>query len=270
MQQVTDNVFVETGFQGSNNTFVVTAEGVVLIDTPQMPGDAVTLRKEIAKRGTVKYIIDTEPHGDHFTGNFFFDGTVVAHDGVRDAILASSADELKQRMKEMSPDGPQMPDDFYFKPPAVTFSQKLTLYLGNHTFELTNLPGHSPYQAAVYIPEEKVVCTSDNVVNGVQPFLHQSVPYEWLESLKRYREMDAEIVVPGHGEVCDLSVIPQMSTTIQAWIDAAREALEKGMSLEEAQEDTALLERHGIKVGNDPMSKRVVGISMTRLFEVLK
>jgi hypothetical protein len=32
MQQLSANVFVETGFKGSNNTFVVTAEGVVMID----------------------------------------------------------------------------------------------------------------------------------------------------------------------------------------------------------------------------------------------
>ena len=149
MQKITDNVYVETGFGGSNNTFVVTGEGIVMIDTPQSPDDALKWRDEIARHGSVKYIINSEPHGDHFTGNFFFEGMVVAPDGVRKAILASDANQLSQQMKQMAPDATLIPDDFYYKPPVITFSQKLTLHLGDHTFELTNLPGHTPYQTAV-------------------------------------------------------------------------------------------------------------------------
>ena len=37
MQKITSNVYAETGFTGCNPGFVVTKEGVVLIDTPQMP-----------------------------------------------------------------------------------------------------------------------------------------------------------------------------------------------------------------------------------------
>ncbi len=270
MQKVTDNVYVETGFGGSNNTFVVTGEGIVMIDTPQSPDDAAKWQEEIAKHGTVKYIINSEPHGDHFTGNYFFEGTVVGHEGVRKAVLAADPDQLRQQMKQMAPDAAPIPDDFCYRPPEITFSQKLSLHLGNHTFELTNLPGHTPYQTAVYIPEEKVVCTSDNVVNNVQPFLHQAVPYDWLESLKRYQEYDANYLVPGHGEVCTPDYLPEMSKMVQAWIDAAKEAIEKGMTVEQVQEDTSLLEKHGISVGNEPFARRVVGISMTRLLEVLK
>jgi cyclase len=270
MQKVTDNVYVETGFQGSNNTFVVTTEGVVMIDTPQMPADAIKWRDEIARHGKVRYVINSEPHADHFTGNHFFEGTVVAHDGVREAVLASSVEQLIKQTKETAPDNLPLLEGFTFRPPTITFSQRLTLHLGNHTFELINLPGHSPYQIAVFIPEEKVACTSDNVVYKVQPFLHQALPYEWLESLKRIQELDADILVPGHGEVCDRSYIPEMSATIQAWIDAAKEAIDMGMSLEEAVEDKALLEKHSIPVGPEPMGQMVVRMSMTRLFEVLK
>jgi len=37
MQKITSNVYAETGFTGYNPGFVVTKEGVVMIDTPQMP-----------------------------------------------------------------------------------------------------------------------------------------------------------------------------------------------------------------------------------------
>ncbi len=69
-----------------------------MIDTPKMPTDAIRWRDEIAKHGLVRYLINTKPHGDHFTGNYFFEGTVVAHGGTREAILAASVEQLKSAL----------------------------------------------------------------------------------------------------------------------------------------------------------------------------
>ncbi len=270
MQRITENVYVETGFRGCNTSFVVTKEGVVMIDTPQVPAEAIKWRDEIAKHGRVRYLINTEPHGDHITGNYFFEGTVVAHEGTREEILASSVEQLKEMTRQMAPDSLHLLEGYRYRPPTITLSQRLTLYLGNHTFRLIHLPGHSPYEVAVFVPEEKVVFTGDNVVYKTQPFLRQAVPYKWLDSLKRLQKLDADFVVPGHGKVCDRSYLPEMSALIQAWIDAATTAIKQGMSLEEAQENTALLQRFGIKLVTEPMAKMIPRMNLARLYEVLK
>jgi len=49
MKKITNNIYVETGFRGCNPGFVVTKEGVVMIDAPQIPTDALKWRDEIAK-----------------------------------------------------------------------------------------------------------------------------------------------------------------------------------------------------------------------------
>ena len=41
---VTPNVFTKTKLRGSNPSFVVTSDGVVAIDTPQLPTRAVAMR----------------------------------------------------------------------------------------------------------------------------------------------------------------------------------------------------------------------------------
>jgi cyclase len=74
MQQVRPNAYAETEKRGCNFGFVTTTEGVVMIDTPQLPRDAIAWRETVAAHGPVRYIINTEPHGDHVTGNFFFRG----------------------------------------------------------------------------------------------------------------------------------------------------------------------------------------------------
>jgi len=270
MQKVTENVYVETEYAGCNCGFVITSEGVVMIDTPQFPKDAVKWRDEIARHGKLIYLINSEPHGDHITGNYFFGGIGVAHEGIRDIILASSVDQLKERMKQMSPESVNLLKGYYFRAPTITFSKNLTLYVGKHTFKLINLPGHTPYQTAIYVPEEKVIFTSDNVVNSTQPFMFAALPYDWLESLKRMQELDADWLVPGHGEVCKKDYLKQMSKNVQTWIDAANDAMGRGLSLEDAIKDASLLAKHSIKLGTDDMAHCSASMNLTRLYEVLK
>lgn len=270
MHKITDNVYAETEFRGCNPGFIITGEGVVMIDTPQMPQDALMWRDEIAKHGPVRYIINTEPHGDHFTGNYFFEGTVVAHEGTREAILASSAEQFKENIRQTEPESLALVKDFSYRPPTITLSERLTLYAGDHTFQLIHLPGHTAYQIAVFIPEERVVFTSDNVFYKVQAFLHQAIPDQWLESLKRLEELEADVLVPGHGNLCDRSYLPEMRDFIQAWIDAVAAAIDQGMSLEEAQDKVSLLDRYPVGAGMEAMAQMIQRMNVERVYQWLK
>lgn len=169
MKKITDNVYVESVISVCNSSFVVTKEGVVVIDTPMVPANAKKWAKEAEKYGPIRYVINTEPHGDHTTGNCYFGGTLIAHEGTRDAILASKVDNIKGMIQMNSP-GAELDKDFRFRPPDITLSERLTFYLGDHTFHLTAMPGHSPHQLAVHVPEERVVFTSDNVSRGMGSF----------------------------------------------------------------------------------------------------
>lgn len=271
MEQVSSNVYAETSFRGCNPGFVVTREGVVMIDTPQMPADAIGWRDEIAKHGMVRYLINSEPHGDHFTGNYFFEGTVIAHEGTREAIMTSSAnvEQARERMKQATPELSSQLAEFCYRPPTITLSDRMTLYVGDHTFQLINMPGHTPYQVAVFIPEEKVVFTSDNVFCRVQTFLQQAVPYEWLESLNRLEQLEVDKLVPGHGAVCDRGYIPEMRRIIQSWIDVVKKAIADGLTVEEAQEKITGVDPYAVEGGIEGMAQMLPRINIARLYQVL-
>lgn len=270
MKKIAKNVYAETEFRGCNCGFVVTSEGVVMIDTPQMPTDAVKWRDFIAKYGTIRYLINTEPHGDHYSGNYFFKGTVVAHEGTRQAILASSAAQSIERMKQTSPADYALMKRFKYRAPTITFNNEMTLHVGDHTFKLFNIPGHTPYQIAVFIPEEKVVFTSDDVFCRVQPWLQQAVPFEWLESLNRLETLNAKVLVPGHGDICDPTYLPEMRRNIQAWIDVVADAIKQGWSLAEAQEKITAPVKYPMLPGSEAMEQMVKRMNISRLYEVLK
>ncbi len=265
MQRITDKVLVHYGTRGANIGIIKTDEGLIMIETPMVPEDAYKLRSEIAEIGKIKYIINTEPHQDHFTGNFYFEGAVIAHEGTREAILAASTDQFKSMLQMSAPDA-VLEKDYYFRPPTITFSQRLTLNMGKLTIKMINLPGHTPSETAVFIPEEKIIFTGDNVVRGSMPFLHQAVPFAWLDSLKQIESLDVDYIVPGHGEVCDKSCLTEMSSGITAWIEVVQDAVNKGWTLEESLSRISMLERYA---GEKQRMAFVQKINIENLYKVL-
>jgi cyclase len=268
MQKVTDNVYVEGELSVCNTSIVVTKEGVVVIDTPMVPANAKKVAAEIARFGPVRYVINSEPHTDHIAGNCYFGGTVVAHEGTRQAILALKAEDLKGMLQFAAPGSPSPDKDFRFRPPEITLSERLTLYLGDHTFHLTNMPGHSPHQVAVYVPEERVVFTSDNIIVGL-PFFRQALPDKWLQTLKELEKLDVNVVVPGHGSVCKKSYIKEMYKIVKTWIDTVAAAVARGMSSEEVQDKVTMYEQFP-QLPHDERTVGVIRMNVARIYETLK
>src|SRR5215470_14517219 len=121
MKQLTSNVLAETELRGSNHGLVTTSDGIVMIDGPYKPSDALRLRAEIERLGRLRYIINTEPHGDHWTANAFFDVPVIAHEGVRSRILGTNLPEHVARVASFGPEEPDLLKDYEPNVPIITF-----------------------------------------------------------------------------------------------------------------------------------------------------
>jgi len=270
VQQITSNVFAETQVRGCNHGFVTTSDGVVMIDSPQKPTDALKWKAEIEKHGELKYIINTEPHGDHWTGNAYFDAPVVAHEGVRTRILETNLAEHLARVGSMGPDEPKLLEGYTPNVPIVTFKNGMTLHVGDHTFEMIHMPGHTLYQAAILIKEEGVVFTSDNIFHKVQTYIQEANPNQWLNALNSLRYLDEEIFIPGHGALCDKSYLDEQGTYIMEWVDYVRDAVERGMRKDEAIEDlTDMTDRYPMDVGQDGTSPRVMKMNVANLYDFI-
>jgi cyclase len=133
-----------------------------------------------------------------------------------------------------------------------------------------HLPGHTPYQLAVYVPEEKVIFTADNITYKFPVYLQQSEPFEWIESLKKLAKLDAEVIVPGHGEICTPAYIPEMIDRVREWIDAVDVFVKKGMNLEETEKNFTFRDRYPMQPGREDREPMLRKANITRLYEVLK
>jgi glyoxylase-like metal-dependent hydrolase (beta-lactamase superfamily II) len=144
MERVTPNVYVDIECIGCNPGFLVTREGVVMIDTPFLPTDCVRWREEIARHGPLLYLINTEHHRDHILGNFFFKTPVISQEGslppFEETALGSPDAEtyvglpIRQVVERMDPKGLPLIRDYKPRPPTLTFSKKMTLHLALGVF----------------------------------------------------------------------------------------------------------------------------------------
>jgi cyclase len=232
--QLTKNVYVCTEFQGANVGYVTTEEGIVMIESPFKPSDAIKWRKEIESKGTIKYLINTEPHDDHITGDFFFNVPVIAQDKAGEVMVNADVKRMIQTVSVIDPGSEALVKGYEVRTPSITFGEEMSLYLGKHTFKLVHLPGHTLGELSVYIPEERVVFTGDNITYKMQGFLHEIEIPGWLNSLKRIGEFDVDHIVPGHGGVCDKTYLPVQARFIEASIATIKDAIKKGWTRQEA------------------------------------
>lgn len=270
MQQLTPNVFVETRVRGCNFGFVTTSDGIVMIDSPHKPSVALKLKAEIDNQGELRYIINTEPHGDHWTGNAFFDAPVIGHEGVRTRILNTNLEEHVARVASFGPEEPALLIGYAPNPPVITFKNGMTLHVGDHTFQMIHMPGHTLYQAAVLIKEEGVVFTSDNIFHKVQTWLHEANPDLWLVALESLRKLDEEVFVPGHGAVCGKDYLDEQGSFILEWKEYVKAAVDRGMTKDEAVANlTRMTDRYPMDVEQDGMAPMVMRINVANLYDYL-
>jgi len=265
MENVTPNVFTETKLRGCNPSFVTTSDGVVVIDTPQLPTKAVEMRRLAESHGPIRYLINTEHHVDHIFGNYYFKGagTVVNHRGLyeRFMVVYPELDPFAYAYEALPTpagkgtdlDDPQgvalWPDrDEYYRDPnkgTIVFTGDLTLRVGGHTFNLLHTPGHTPGQLAVHLPEERVVFTGDTIFSGCQTWLMTSDVQQWLEALERIGTLDVDWIVPGHGPIVTKRYLDVQRSVLMEWKTAVAVAIAKGWTREETVAQVTFKDRFG-------------------------
>jgi cyclase len=281
VEQVTSNVFTETGLRGCNPSFVTTSDGVVVVDTPQLPSFAVQMRREAEQHGEIRYLINTEHHVDHIFGNYYFKGAglVVHHQGVYDNFMLATPDldPFAYALEAIPTDDPEgaalLPErDEYYRDPNkghLVFTGNLTLRLGGHTFEVIHTPGHTPGQVVVHIPEERVVFTGDTIFSECQTWLMTSDLSQWLTALETIRGLDVDHIVPGHGPVTNKSYLDTQRSVLMEWESAVAVAIAKGWTREETIERVHFRDRYPVDIGQGYMMDHIQTLNAAALYDRL-
>jgi glyoxylase-like metal-dependent hydrolase (beta-lactamase superfamily II) len=206
IRQVAPGAYAVIGEQGNANAgFILTREGVVVIDSQINPRAAEAMLRAIRKLTIrpILYLINTHAHGDHTFANHVIRPTrgIVAHARTK-AILASRGREMLKDYSRFV--GAEAAKGAAVTLPTITFTDQMTLPIGDRTIVVRYLGiGHTVGDAIVWLPDERVVFTGDLVYVNRLPWLGEGETREWLKALGRLKALPFEQVVPGHGPVGD-------------------------------------------------------------------
>jgi cyclase len=279
LERVTPNIYTTTRLRGCNPSFVTTSDGVVVIDTPQLPTRAVAMRAEAESHGPIRYLINTEHHVDHIFGNYWFKGApVVEHQGLYDnfMVVTPDLDPYLYALEAVPTDDPDaasiVPDrDTYYASPnkgTIVFTGNLTLRVGDHTFNLIHTPGHTPGQLAVHVPEERAVFTGDTIFNGCQTWLMTSNVDQWLEALERIRQLDVDHLIPGHGPVTTIKYVDTQRQVLLEWKAAVAEAVARGWTRDETISRVRFDDKFGpVDIGQGYMMDHIQNLNAASLWD---
>jgi cyclase len=193
---------------------------------------------------------------------------VVAHAGVRTRILGTDLASHVSRVASFGPEEPKLLEGYRPNAPVLTFESEMRVHVGDHTFRLVHMPGHTAYQAAVIVEEEGVVFTSDNIFCKVHTWLQEADPDLWLQALESLRGLREDTFVPGHGPVCDKRYLDEQGAFIREWVDYIRRAVDRGLAKDKAvAELTAMTDRYPMDVGQDGMAPMVMKMNVANLYD---
>ncbi len=268
MKQVTKNCYVETEMTACNLGFVATKAGVVMIDTPMKPTDAVKWRDQAGGKGEIRYLINTEEHPDHWQTSHFFPGILITSKATRDKLAQFPVAKALETIRNMDPASGPLMEGYKIRLADIAITGATDIHVGDHTIQLFPLAGHSDGGIGVYIPEERVVFTTDIVFQKKKSWLHESQPEQWIASLKKLGALDVEVVVPGHGELCTKEYLKEQSGIIEQWIEAVKSAIKKGWSAEEAGERVSCPDPYPKQAGTPMTEPELNRAIVTRLYQL--
>jgi glyoxylase-like metal-dependent hydrolase (beta-lactamase superfamily II) len=212
--KVTERVYYVQGQPGiasaanegynSNAGFVITGDGVVVIDALGTPalGEALLKAIRTVTPKPVKLVILTHYHADHFYGLQPIKqagAAIWAHRAALEYLDGGEGQRrLEQRARDLFPwvdaDTPLIRADLWLDG-DTSFKQ------GGVKFDIHHFgPAHSPEDLVIVVPGERVMFSGDILFTGRIPFVGEADSKAWLERIDRLIALGPTLMVTGHGE----------------------------------------------------------------------
>jgi glyoxylase-like metal-dependent hydrolase (beta-lactamase superfamily II) len=255
--KVTDGVYALVGDLGQRSPenlghnitsgFIVTAQGVVVIDTGASKLGAQAIHAAIRKvtDKPLIYAINTGGQDHRWLGNDYF-----RRQGAKLVASEAGLDDMRTRgAEQMAMAERFLKEKFAGTVPAypdITFKDRYTLPVKGERIELIYTGGaHTPGDILVWLPQRSIVFAGDTVfvqrLLGVIP----GSALRWIKSLEYLRdELKPKTVVPGHGHVTDLKeslrdsydyLVFLRDATRQRFADGAFDPVEASQGLDQSR-----------------------------------
>lgn len=258
-----------------NAAIILLDDGVLVVDTHSKPSAARALIEQIKKLTDkpVRYVVNTHFHWDHYQGNQAYPSSwpvgveIISSEATRANIEQRGIPRVKHEIVTMPQEIEKLKSDLdkavdpkqkeqvrsnllqaeaYFAElksmqvtlPTMTFDHSLILHRPSKTVEILWLGNaHTNGDVFVYLPREKVLVTGD-ALHGWTPYMGDSYPYDWIQTLDAAEKFDFDQVIGGHGDIM------RGKEKFELWkqyfrdlMDETAKAYARGASVDDAEKD---------------------------------
>ena len=224
--------------EGGNITVAVANDGIIMVDGQYAPlHDKIKAAIAAVSKQPIKYLINTDFHGDHTGGNELFakDGVIVVSQiNVRNRLAAGTTNGLT---RAKTPPAPQaaLPSDTY-----TNFSK---IKLKGRIADLKHIANaHTDGDTYVWFKTANVLSTGDTFTNSRYPnidFANGGNIKGMIAATDAYLKLaNARTkIVPGHGPLADRAALTQY----RAMLISARDRMAKLVKDGKSEDDVVAL-----------------------------
>ncbi len=229
----------ENSGHNNNLSFIVTGEGVVVINGGAAYGLARALHDEIKgiTDEPVVLVINENGQGHAMLGNNYWaeQGVpIVAHVDAA-AEFAAYGPQILENMKRYNRDKSEGTE---LQGPTETFEDVYTVELGAFLIEARYLgPAHSPGDIVVWLPRQSMVISGDVAFHErMLPIFEHTYTAEWIETWDTaFEPLGATYVIPGHGHPTNMDQVRRYTKDYLVYLrEQVGAHLEAGGGLEDA------------------------------------
>ncbi len=233
--RLSDNAWAYTA-EGDPNTGVIIGDDAVLVldtqATPVMAQDVIRRIRQVTDK-PIRYVLLTHYHAVRVLGASAYGAQhIIASHDTRDLIKERGEQDKASeigRFPRLFRNVDSVPAGLTW--PTITFSGKMTLWLGGLEVQLLQLGrGHTKGDTVAWLPQQKILFSGDLVEFDATPYAGDAYFRDWPATLDAIAALGPQQLVPGRGAALTTpeQVAAGLNST-RAFIQDLRDSVEAGV-----------------------------------------
>ena len=222
-----------------NVGFVVGDRDVLVVDAHINPAMARRIQERVREvtDKPIRYLVNSNYHGDHTFGNYAFPAETVIIQHRRTADLIPYHEEERRFMLPCVGNDPKILEGVELRRPDVVFDDYLRIDLGGKVVELHYFgPANTPGDTITYVPEAKVAWTGNMTGGNLVVTLESNAP-TYMNSIARFAQtLEVETLIPAHNPISGPELLGGYMQYLNDVTQAVRGAVSAGWTLAETMD----------------------------------
>lgn len=201
----------ENAGHNNNLSFIVTGEGVVVVNSGASYALAEALHAEIRNvtEEPVRLVLTENGQGHAMLGNGYWvdQGVpVFAHMDAAEEFADQGGGDLAAAQRVTGDQAART----RVEPPTETFEEDYIVEMGDFRIEARHLgSAHSPGDIVVWLPRQSLVISGDMAFHErMLPIFENTITADWLETWDtEFEPLNASYVIPGHGHPTNMDQV---------------------------------------------------------------